>query len=682
MASETICAAASDGVFHTLSRSRGLSAARAAELEKFNAFAPARAGRGVPVYAHWLTADKAHALTRITVSAGKTLAEHLLLAPADLVPAGPAGLFTDENFRHGENLPPELDPRLLSAARPESPEGGLCRAWGLAAGDPGWGGRLASWGAARPVTVVYPPELDPRPLLNEALALLPTAERWQITFITGLAEPAADCGCAWRWCPAGSPAAAAATGRVLDLTNLPPLRERNPLVDFARTGVRRITAARAEPEAPADSEPLDEVTEISEEEAAALANAERNYRQTRERRRPGGSLSGRARLGLAVALGLLLAGGIYAYLYWQEQSRHEAELAAAAQKNREYAAKMQREEAQQQQEAAAQKVLAESERARAFAETQKRLRAAADDKTLTVKLLRQDCVTLENRCPELFGEFFHDALTVNPRVTAFYQLWLARLRQDALPARDKTRKEISSLEKLAETGEKKVARAGKGKTPAGREELQKVAENALTVFDDAALAVREQLQALKQYAEDYDAGQAFFPAAGMVAENCVRTVEKLAAARRTAWLVVRNEILALAGEVFSQKPAFTVSLAALKRGVPSPLLARVPPRTVGEFRITCWYLDGARAECHELAMPAEFTRRREYPLKLGWKTHDNGARADWSQPAGQEAGGSLEISCGAGNILRAKGAELDAARLPHSRLEFVVNGERRIVAFE
>ena len=183
------------------------------------------------------------------------LAHHVVVEPEERCGAGPAWLIRrpgvmDSEF-HGA-------PRWLPAGRtlPQPPPGAgepaECRAWAAASGDAGWAGMLANQfmlDASKPCSVVYGAEVDPLALVEEAVALLPEADRWRVTFATCFQQSLAGAACAWRFCLQGTPAADEAwrvgTGLWLDLA---ALRSGDPagastairgnrFVDAARTGV-------------------------------------------------------------------------------------------------------------------------------------------------------------------------------------------------------------------------------------------------------------------------------------------------------------------------------------------------------------------------------------------------------------------------------------------------------------
>lgn len=209
-----------------------------------------------------------HVLSRVAAApaehTGRTnkLAHHLALENHGLPEAGPAWLLAQPGFAHaawnGEVA--HLD------KRPGLPNGHLrpapCRAWERATGDAGWAGWLVEqWlrDPDRPVHVLYPLGTDLLALFQEALALVPPEQRWDVTFSTYCRTAPQGVACAWRGLPLDAPEAAALrrdrNARVLVLT---PEQGRAPdsaWVHAARTGqVAEARAAAPEPHTEAVSD--------------------------------------------------------------------------------------------------------------------------------------------------------------------------------------------------------------------------------------------------------------------------------------------------------------------------------------------------------------------------------------------------------------------------------------------
>lgn len=169
------------------------------------------------------------------------LAHHVLLDANELPQAGPAWLLGQPGFMQtgwdgqprvlpSGRLPPMLD------APPQ-----VCQRWAQLCGDAGWGGVLAETGASgRPAVLVFRPGVDPLGLICEALALLPPAERWKVSFSTYYTRLPAGVDCQWRCVLEGSPEAAPSSrppqALVIDLARPGPLAARGPWVQAACAG--------------------------------------------------------------------------------------------------------------------------------------------------------------------------------------------------------------------------------------------------------------------------------------------------------------------------------------------------------------------------------------------------------------------------------------------------------------
>ena len=242
--------------FCTVAMTGGTPAALVERLEALSAYdapaggepadAPPRAA-----CAHWRVAvgTRVRSVLSRIVPAGQDysgrankLAWHVVAAPGEQPPGGPAWALLQlgavPDAWSGE-------PRLLPAGRrlpagdaPPAP----CHRWAEAAGDAGWAGVLAEAllrDAGTVCYVVHPPAVDPLPLLAEALALLPPAARWRVTFHTAFTSLPVDLACAVRCVSAGSPTARdlpAAGALVLDLTRRDPAPD-SPAARAARQGL-------------------------------------------------------------------------------------------------------------------------------------------------------------------------------------------------------------------------------------------------------------------------------------------------------------------------------------------------------------------------------------------------------------------------------------------------------------
>jgi hypothetical protein len=187
-------------------------------------------------------------------------AHHIVLEAHEQAPAGPAWVMMQPDVMASEWIG---DPRILSSGK-ALPAGDnpprRCEAWERAAGDAGWAGVLVEaflLDASKPAYVIYPLGTDVLALLNEAIALLPERQRWNVTFSTYFASVAAGMTCTWRCCVEGTPAAKAAPGMatsgvVINLSSMrgPPretlyvtaARSGTPPPETAAMGDQRIAA--------------------------------------------------------------------------------------------------------------------------------------------------------------------------------------------------------------------------------------------------------------------------------------------------------------------------------------------------------------------------------------------------------------------------------------------------------
>lgn len=177
---------------------------------------------------------------------------HILPADAERGSPGPASLMRqprtfDTAWSGGE-------PHVLPAGRRLTPQTAVstpATTWQSVTGDAAWAAALAGYAADESSTivyVVYPQGVDILALFDEAIRLLPEAQRWSITFNTYVTEPPVGVQWAWRGIVAGTPAVGLARGNVLDLTTLDtselPI---GPLAEVARTGrSQRVGSNRAQ----------------------------------------------------------------------------------------------------------------------------------------------------------------------------------------------------------------------------------------------------------------------------------------------------------------------------------------------------------------------------------------------------------------------------------------------------
>ena len=249
--------------FCTVAMTKGLPPALVPRLEALGGYRPGPSGNGPNAYCFWRVETAtgiAHVLSIVgpappdhTARSNK-IATYLVLAPDELVPAGPAWLLSQPALLRStwSGAPAWIDaPVRVPTTRDISPR--PCAAWQAATGDAGWAGVLASAflrDQARPIHVIYSAAIEPLPLVEEAIRLLPEWARWRATFSTYFLQPVAGTPCAWRFCLDGTPAADAARqskGLVIDLTRTAGPAPESRFTRMARTGIdeEAVAAQRA-----------------------------------------------------------------------------------------------------------------------------------------------------------------------------------------------------------------------------------------------------------------------------------------------------------------------------------------------------------------------------------------------------------------------------------------------------
>jgi len=194
------------------------------------------------------------------------LAHCILLSESELTEGGPASLMQSTGFFQQSW---EEEPHIIKATRriePNDVSSFKASHWQAVAGDAGWAGDLAQQFLNAPESVTYlvfSPGTDTLPLMAEALALIPPAKRWQVTFNTYFISEVRGSACNWRCVLPDSPLLATARragARIIDLTQ--PLGEcpsGGSLINAARNGNNPDWAAFAPP-------PSKQVTGASEPE--------------------------------------------------------------------------------------------------------------------------------------------------------------------------------------------------------------------------------------------------------------------------------------------------------------------------------------------------------------------------------------------------------------------------------
>jgi hypothetical protein len=192
------------------------------------------------------------------------IAHHVLLHTGERAPAGPSALASLPGF-FVENW--QEPPRLLDEEKPIPQDCGptdvQAKAWEALAGDAGWAGVLAATtltASVMPAFLVFEPGMDMLPLIDEALALVAPAKRWQVTFSTYFTNLPTQANCAWRCCVPDSDTLREAKRNpkalIIDLTAPLPEPRESPLVVRARQGGAPDQEDEKPAEKPAESRPF------------------------------------------------------------------------------------------------------------------------------------------------------------------------------------------------------------------------------------------------------------------------------------------------------------------------------------------------------------------------------------------------------------------------------------------
>ena len=186
-------------------------------------------------------------LSRITAFGtdytGRTnkIAHHVVPDESEQGAAGPAWIMMQPGVMRstwsGQCETPEKGPRIPS----EDQQAGLCSTWKSVAGDAGWGGVVAEIFEQThkpPTWLIYRADQQGLvlPLINEAIALLPTQQRWKATFSTYATNIPPDVDCKLRCVLDGTEEArfASVKPNVIDMTKPMSLPTENTLTDQAR----------------------------------------------------------------------------------------------------------------------------------------------------------------------------------------------------------------------------------------------------------------------------------------------------------------------------------------------------------------------------------------------------------------------------------------------------------------
>lgn len=191
-----------------------------------------------------------HVLSRVSdcpldhTGRSNKIGHHMVVDDPDGIPAGPAWLMQQPGWMidrwDGQVTTLNTVRKAPNSKRPA----GVCTGWKQATGDAGWAGVLAEAFQKNPdrkVFVIYKPGTNLLALFEEALALLPAARRWDVTFSTYGAALPATVDCVWNGVISGSQEEHLSKRFVnalrIDLTKPPgPAPEAGPLVELARSG--------------------------------------------------------------------------------------------------------------------------------------------------------------------------------------------------------------------------------------------------------------------------------------------------------------------------------------------------------------------------------------------------------------------------------------------------------------
>lgn len=183
-----------------------------------------------------------------TGRASNKIAHHLVVEPHEMSPAGPAWLLQQSVIRsewHGHCETPSTGPSIPMRNQDER----ICTEWKNVAGDAGWAGVVAetiTQSDETPLWIVYSLAQRDRLLamMDEVIALLPVAQRWQATFNTFAVKIPPDGNCRIRFVPEGTDEAKQALSgkRCINLTKPAPVARTTRWIERAR-GMQRPVAS-------------------------------------------------------------------------------------------------------------------------------------------------------------------------------------------------------------------------------------------------------------------------------------------------------------------------------------------------------------------------------------------------------------------------------------------------------
>lgn len=254
--------------FQVAMRTAGLRDDVSATLERMAGYRHLAAGEGANPVCYFHRRDRTtgagpiYVLGRI-VDAGvdfsnrsNKLAHMVILDPGELaqVAASPASLLAAIEGRLVTRWTggPEERKAPFSVAGIPATNPAPCVTWQQVMGDAGWAGVIAERAIANQPTLLIGPAPSPAScrrmltLFEEALAIVPPAKRWEITFDTTTLAPN---GILWRGTYVGSPESQALQPGLLvvDLCRPQPIpadMAAGPLVNIARTGSDPVSTSR------------------------------------------------------------------------------------------------------------------------------------------------------------------------------------------------------------------------------------------------------------------------------------------------------------------------------------------------------------------------------------------------------------------------------------------------------
>lgn len=184
------------------------------------------------------------------------LAHHVVLDSIAALPAGPARLLAEPGtvVERWDGTVRTIPARALGNAA--CPQQVALHLWKQLTGDGGWAGAVAEMLLQNPapVSVIFRAGTDNLSLVREVLDLLPSQQRWDITFSTYFTRLLAGTDCQLRFILDGTPEATTlrndARARLVDLTRPLPPATGGVLVEQARSGTIQLINSVQPPSPP------------------------------------------------------------------------------------------------------------------------------------------------------------------------------------------------------------------------------------------------------------------------------------------------------------------------------------------------------------------------------------------------------------------------------------------------